>query len=161
MSTPDDIRREARKAARVPTGAAGAGVFVPGVGAAEGDIDHQRDTSGNSFPLQSTDFTLERLECSGVFELWSAPALGHSTHSTALTECVECSGDLEYFYMSNSPTGTYPIAILCTHVHSIARISKKYNSENDTYDIYGCIASVENIVKPYLSVFTNLVPPDK
>ena len=44
MSTPDDIRREARKAARVPTGAAGAGVFVPGVRAAEGDIDHRRDS---------------------------------------------------------------------------------------------------------------------
>ena len=102
------------------------------------------------------DFTLERLECSGVFELWSAPAFGHSTHSAALTECVEHSGDLEYFYMSNSPTGTYPIAILCTHIHSIAHISKKYNSENDTYDIYGCIASVENIVKPYLSVFYKL-----
>ena len=81
----------------------------------------QLGTSGNSFPLQSTDFTRERLEC---------------------------SGDLEYFYMSNSPTGTYPIAILCTHVHSIACISKKYNSENDTYDIYGCIASVEILLNP-------------
>ena len=91
----------------------------------------------------------------GVFELWSAPALGHSTHSTALTECVEC---LEYFYMSKSATGTYPIAILSTRVHRVACISKKYNSEND---IYGCMASVENIVKPYLSVFINLVPPDK